>query len=357
MIRTIIGILSAICVSLSLAPEMAAQGTLQDRFRILLPSDARIIETANLRVPGGKARTLVLWMSNPRPIMASWDSGPDFVYGDHWFGPTSLSLIDPANRKLINTIGIHSLNEARGNDGGFSVPFFTWDGPYYVPHPDKNHKGTPLLLYLRDLTGEGVAGQFALFEYLASGISSGSVFGYNATSDRAVQYPIESTEGSFRPVMQSWEAQVFATKPLSPGYWKFTWEPGHGSFEWIDETVRFDSVRQLFVEKRTIRPYPGFAQTHCDLKIESAPDLLNVVGQVAPDFNDEQIREILGVMDETRPNIIGNTSVVLMFHGEQIELRVKWLISGEKKIGIEFTAESNLIAAIQIQANAWCHAE
>jgi hypothetical protein len=251
MAHATIGILSAVCVSLSLTPEMTAQGTLKDRFGSLLPSDAKIIETANVNIHSGNARMLVLWMRDPKRAAASWDSGPDFVYGDHWFGPTSLSLIDPTNRKLINTIRIHSPHEAPEVNGSYSVPFFTWDGPYYVPRPDKNHKGTPLILHLRDFTGEGVAGQFALFDYVATSVSFGSVFGYSPKSDRAVQYPIELTEGKFRPVIQLSETRVFETKPISPGYWKFTWEAGHGSWAWIDVTVGFDPARQLFVEKVT----------------------------------------------------------------------------------------------------------
>ena len=357
MAQTTISILSAICMSLSLVPEMTAQGTLKDRFGALLPSDAKIIETANLNIRSGKARVLVLWMNNPKRVTVSWDSGPDFVYGDHWFGPTSLSLIDPTNHKLINTIRIHSPNEAPADNGSYSVPFFAWDGPYYVPHPDKNHKGAPILLHLKDLTGEGIAGQFALFDYVATGISFGSVFGYSPTSDRAVQYQTELAEGRFRPVTQLWETQVFETKPISPGYWKFTWEAGHGSWAWIDETVRFDPARQLFAEKRTIRPYPGFAQAHCDLNIESVADLWAAVGQVVPDFDDAKIRDIQGLIDTTRPDSFVATGVVVKFEGEQVQLQLEWLISDARRIGIEFTAASNLVAAIQLQANTWCGAE
>jgi hypothetical protein len=79
MARTTIGILSALCASLSLGSEMTAQGALKDRFGALLPSDAKIIEAANLNIRAGRARVLVLWMSNPKRVMAYWNSGPDFV--------------------------------------------------------------------------------------------------------------------------------------------------------------------------------------------------------------------------------------------------------------------------------------
>ncbi len=357
MPHTTISILSAICISLSLAPEMAAQGALKDRVNALLPSDAKVVEVANLNVARGNARALVLWMSNPKRVLASWDSGADWVYGDHWSGPTSLSLIDPLNRKLINTIRVHSPDEVPEDNGGYSVPFFTWDGPYYVPHPDKNHKGTPLLLHLSDLTGEGVAGQFALFDYVATSLSFGSVFGYSPISDRAVQYPIQLTEGRFRPVIQLSATQIFETKPISPGYWKFTWEAGHGSWAWIDETVRFDPARQLFAEKKIIRPYPGFAQTHCDLKIESISDLFTDLGKVIPDFDGAVIRDVRGLIDSTRPDSFVSTGVIVTFQGEQVVLELEWLISDATTIGIEFGGESRPVAAIQAQGATWCSTE
>jgi hypothetical protein len=357
MARTTIGVLSVIWMSLLLAPETPAQVVLKNRLSALLPPDAKIIETASLSVRGGKARTLVLWMSNPKRVVASWDSAADLVYGDHWFGPTSLSLIDPTHRKLINTIRVHSPNEAPDDNGSYSVPFFASDGAYYVPHTDKDDKGRPLLLHLRDLTGEGIAGQFALFDYVASGISKGSVFGYSPTSDRAVQYPIELKEGKFAPLIQSSATQVFATKPIVPGYWKFTWEAGHGSWAWIDETVRFDMKRQLFAEKQTIRPYPGFGEVHCDIEIKSLPDLLTAIGRVVPDFDQTKMSGVRGLIDTTRAGNLSATGVVVRFQGEQFPLQIEWLTSDARRISIEFTAASDLVTAIQIQGSTWCNAE
>ena len=158
------------------------------------------------------------------------------------FGPTFLSLIDPSNAGLIDTIGIRPNQASPDNDGGFAVPFFTYDGLYHVPHPDKDRRGTPFLLRLRDLTGEGVAGQFVLFDHVASGIAAASVLGYSFRSDIVVQYPVESTLNRFNPVVETWAIQVFDRKPSPAGYWKFIWEPGRGDSAWIDEEVR--SIRQ-----------------------------------------------------------------------------------------------------------------
>jgi hypothetical protein len=182
-----------------------------------------------------------------------------FLYGDHWLGPTFLSLVDPSDARLINTIPIHR-NDESPEDEDFAVPFLTLNDPYDVSRPDKDGKGKPALLHLQDFTGESVAGQFVLYDHVVSGIAAGSVQGYSAKSDTALQYPIELTLDNFKPVVQGWANQVFETKPSRPAYWKFTWEPGHGKENWVDEEVRFDPARQLFIEKKTLRPYTGSDQ-------------------------------------------------------------------------------------------------
>ena len=339
---------------LYLTASVAAQDPLAHRVADLLPSSARIIETANVPVRTGKTRVLVLWMKAPRRVISGCDSTADLLYGDHWFGPTFLSLIDPSNARLINTIRIRPKQELPADDGDFAVPFFTYDGPYYVPHPDKDRRGTPFLLHLRDLTGEGVAGQFVLFEHVASGIAAGSVLGYSARSDTAVQYPVESTQNKFNPVVKNWAVQVFETKPSRDGYWKFTWEAGHGDFEWIDEEVRFDPARQLFVEKMTTRPYPGFAQVHCDLDTTSLTNFLGRMQKVAPDGID--IQWLQGLIGKTSPNSIAAAGMVPTFNGSQKLLGLTFQVSNSGAIGIDFETDSGFAAALRAELKTWCSA-
>jgi len=342
---------------LSLAAALAGQSTSPVRFSSLLPADAKIVETKDLSVGAGTTRALVLWMSHPKRVMASWDSGPDFVYGDHWFGSTSLSLIDLSNRRLINTIRIHPPNDTPADSGGYAVPFFTSEAPYYVPQPNTDHRGTPLLLHLLDLTGEGVVGQFVLFDYVATGISYTSVFGYSPKSDSAVHYPIEVIEDRFRPVVQFWVTQIFATKPIPPGYWNFTCEAGHGSWAWIHEEVRFHSVRQLFVDRRTTRPYPGLSEMHCDLEIRNVPELLRIVGRIVTDFDATKTRDVQSLIDTTPANTFTATAVSVTFQREEVDMQLEWLKSDGGKIGIELTAATKLVAAIRTDVKAWCTAE
>ena len=240
------------------------------------------------------------------------------------------------------------------DDGGFAVPFFTYNGPYYVPHPDKDRKGIPSLLHLRDLTGEGVAGQFVLFDHVASGIAAGSVLGYSSRSDSAMQFPVESTQNKFHPVVETWAVQVFNTKPSRGGYWKFTWEAGHGDFEWIDEEVRFDLARQLFVEKRTTRPYPGFAQLHCDLDTMSLTNFLGRMQKVAQD--EKEIQWLQDLIGKTTPNNIGSTGMVPTFNGSQKLLNLTFQVSSSGAIGIDFQTDSDFAAALQAELKTWCSA-
>ena len=343
-----------ILVGLYLAASLAGQRSATNRVSDLLPSDARIIETASVRVPTAKTRMLVLWMQDPQRVISKWDWAGDLLYGDHWFGPTFLSLIDPSAARLINTVPIRPRSESSEDEGGFSIPFFTYDGFYYVPHPDKDRKGKPLLLRLRDLTGEGVAGQFVLFDHVVSGIAAGSVFGYSPQSDTAVQYPVELTNNRFHPVVQFWAIQVFDSKPLRAGYWKFTWEPGHGSWAWVDEEVHFDAARQLFVEKLITRPYPGFAQVHCEVDTPSLESFLGRMRNLAPDGID--IEWLKGSIRNAPTNSISALGMVPTFNGTREMLELEFQVSPVGAIGIDLTTDSRFAAALLPQMQTWCSA-
>jgi hypothetical protein len=343
-----------ILVWLCLTASIVGQAPSRHRVPDLLPSDARIIETANVPVRTAKTRVLVLWMTAPRRVMAAWDSAADFLYGDHWFGPTFLSLIDPSTARLINTVTIRANRDSPDDQGGFAIPFFTLNSFYYVPHPDKDRKGKPLLLRLQDLTGEGVAAQFVLFDNVASGIAAGSVFGYSSRSDTAVQYAIERTENRFHPVVEFWAEQVFDQKPLRAGYWRFTWEPGHGEEEWIDEELHFDAARQLFVEKLTTRPYPGFAQFHCEVEATSLTNFLGHMRKVAPDGTDiEWLQSLIG---KAAPNNITAAGMVPTFNGTQVSLTLEFQVNTGGAIGIDFSTDSQFAAALRAQLQTWCSA-
>uniref|UniRef100_Q01TE8 Uncharacterized protein n=1 Tax=Solibacter usitatus (strain Ellin6076) TaxID=234267 RepID=Q01TE8_SOLUE len=343
-----------ILVWICLTASVVGQRPLPHPVADLLPPDARIVETANVPLRSAKTRVLVLWMNSPRRVMSAWDSAADHLYGDHWFGRTFLSLINPSTDRLINTVTIRSNPDSSDDEGGFTIPFYTHNGFYHVPRPDKEGKGKPLLLRLQDLTGEGVAGQFVLFDHIVSGIAAGSVFGYNSRSDTAVQYAVEHTQNRFTPVVGFWAKQVFNRSPQRAGYWKFTWEAGHGEWDWIDEEVHFDAERQLFVEKSATRPYPGFAQVHCDLDTASLTNFLKRMRDVAPDGID--IEWLQSLIAKTPPNTIAAAGMVPTFNETQEPLNLVFQKSAGGAIGLELSTGSRFAAALRAQLQTWCSA-
>jgi hypothetical protein len=95
-----------------------------------------------------------------------------------------------------------------------------------------------------------------LYEYEVCGTALTSVFGYSRASDMAVQYQVEVLGRDDPASIDTWVSTVFGRKPVRPGYWNFSWEPGHGANVTIHEEVSFDRARQLFVDQQTITPYP-----------------------------------------------------------------------------------------------------
>jgi hypothetical protein len=244
-----------------LAAVLAAQSVSSTIVQGLLPSDAMTVEIADLRAVVGKQRLLVLWMQSPKQEVREPDAGfcGDAVYGDNWVGPTRLSLVDPVNRKLLNTIDVVGPAYSRDAADSFRLPFLVGNYYYHVPQMNLKKEGKPTILYLRDLTGDGVAAEVVLFMYGACGIAETGVFGYQEQSDRVVPYLVEVQDGSGQPKAEQWVSQIFAREPISPGHWDFIWEPGHGSDVKIHEQVLFDKVRQMFLDQRTITPYPDAA--------------------------------------------------------------------------------------------------
>jgi hypothetical protein len=249
-------LVAATCLSVANLLAQVLPGTIQK----LLPPDAKIIETVSLNVGAGKARVLVLWMEHPERVVWRDDPGSFCVrqvYGDHWVGQARLSLVDSAKSRLVNTVEIQpSYSQPGDNERGFEVPFWVPTAHYHVPRPDAKGEGKPVIMMLRDLTGEGVAGQFVLFDYINCGGASSSVFGYSPRSERAVQYSVEVITNDEKPKITLWAMEIFETRRIRPNQWDFTWEPGHGFDGWIHEQVSFDRGRQVFVDKQKITPYP-----------------------------------------------------------------------------------------------------
>jgi hypothetical protein len=161
-----------------------------------------------------------------------------------------------AEQRLVHnpgTIEVRSPNEgANDSEHNFPIPFHVSNNYYRLPQIDAKNEGTPDILNLADLTGEGVAGQFVLFEYSACGIAETAVLGYSQSRDAAVQYGVETSGTGAKEELVSWVEHTFGEKPIRPGIWNFSWDPGHGSESRIHEEVSFDPRRQMFVDHTTL---------------------------------------------------------------------------------------------------------
>lgn len=94
-----------------------------------------------------------------------------------------------------------------------------------------------------------------LFSYYVCGTSLTSVLGYSAKTDAAMRYSVSTVEEDGKTVSDPWVPRVFGDKPTRPGYWDFTWDPGHGADASIHEHVVFDRARQQFVQTSRSMPY------------------------------------------------------------------------------------------------------
>ena len=169
-------------------------------------------------------------------------------------GQLVFRLLTRRSVKYLTLLQSRIFLSIQGDGQSFPIPFFVPNDFYDVPNPNSRNEGTPRILNLRDLTGEGYAGQFVLFEYEFCGTPLTSVLGYSRVSDRAVQYQVEILGSNDTPTLDTWVATIFGRKPASPGHWDFTWEPGHGANRNIHEQVSFDPVDQLFVDRQEIAP-------------------------------------------------------------------------------------------------------
>jgi hypothetical protein len=231
------------------------------QLKTLLPVGAEIIEIADLNIVAGKPRIMTLWMLNPeRNLDDRWNQNQaggyctDIVRGDFgkfWKGPTRLSLVDSGDARIVNTIEVRDdCGGCRAPADSFTVPLCVLNRQSPLGKPTPELLGRPNL-DLRDLTGQRLNAEFALFTFEAFGLVSTGVFGYEPKFDRVVQYPVEIL-GSKKPVTVLWTEEVFAREPVRPGYWKFTWEPGHGDPATHQEEVSFDRRRLLFRQKTRV---------------------------------------------------------------------------------------------------------
>ena len=213
-----------------------------------LPPGAAVVETQAIPPSVRPNRALILWMLRP----AKHDRGPlagsnpytcpEYTRGSYYAGPTRVSLLDTAAKKILNSVPIHDDAEDT-----FDIPYRLEPGHYYaVPGKLTKGEGTPALLALRDLNGDGQALEAAFFDAQACMGLPTTLIGYSVKQDKVIQYPVELKNARGKAASRAWVDYLFWEKPAQAGYWKFDIDyRGRGgtldSYE-----VRYDSAAEKF---------------------------------------------------------------------------------------------------------------
>jgi hypothetical protein len=212
-----------------------------------LPPGAVVIEHAPVRAD----RELVLWMVKPERFDRGPNTNdnpytcPERTRGHHYIGPTRVSLVEPATKRVLNTVPIHPYEE-----DSFDVPYRIVPDYYYrVPGAKPGEEGTPKLLDLRDFNGDGLPLEAAFYEAQACMGLLTTLVGYSPKQDRVVQYPVDLRvigDGPARTSTKTWADYLFSYKPVSPGRWLYEidYRGRAGSLDAYD--IRYDSARERF---------------------------------------------------------------------------------------------------------------
>lgn len=178
--------------------------------------------------------------------------------GSFFYGPARLSLVDTKANRLVNTI---KLRRKEHDEDSFNVPYRVLAGYYYfVPDRERGQEGTPTLLALRDLNGDGLPLETAFFEARACMGVWTTLFGYSPKQDRVVQYQVELkiteqkivegrgivTTGRAKTETATWVDYLFSESPSEPGHWsyKIDYTGRAGTLDTYD--VHYDRAREKF---------------------------------------------------------------------------------------------------------------
>lgn len=223
-----------------------------------LPPGAVVIERATVR----SDRELVLWMVKPKKFDRGPNSKdnpytcPERTRGHHYIGPTRVSLVEPATKRVLNTVLIHPYKE-----DSFDVPYRIVPDYYYsVPGAKPGEEGQPKLLDLRDFNGDGLPLEAAFYEAQACMGLLTTLVGYSPKRDRVIQYPvflnihsrdIHEDHGPVGPTRhrterQSWVQYMFLEKPQTPGHWRYKIDFSGRLGPILDFDIRYDPARERF---------------------------------------------------------------------------------------------------------------
>jgi hypothetical protein len=226
-----------------------------------MPAGATIVEARRLPRPARQDRALVLWMRSPSRHPRGMDDDaayacPEYSRGDHFSGPTRVSLLDLAKRRVVNT---RVVRDPRSGEDTFDVPYRFWAGAetYAVDGPTEHEMGRPRILALRDVNGDGKPFEFVLYASEDCMELETTLLGYSERRDAVIQYTARlGPPGRPKRWRQAWVDGLFAAAPVRRGHWVYDvdYSGRGGCRERYD--IRYDPKREAF--EGTV------AETECD---------------------------------------------------------------------------------------------
>jgi len=191
-----------------------------------IPKEADIIEQMPIPSNFHPHRALVLWMPSstryPHPQGKPYTCA-DNTRGSYYRGPARVSLLDTGADTVINTLRIP---EWRDGIDTFDIPFRIRGGlHYYAPAATEQTEGKPVILYLYDYNGDGLALEFALFDAVGCTGLKTALIGYIPKRDSVVWYAVKlAVTRGVRTTTEiyRWTDYLFSKNPVAPGEWEFT---------------------------------------------------------------------------------------------------------------------------------------
>jgi hypothetical protein len=214
-----------------------------------LPKGAKIIETQALQSAKYANRALILWMikpvRNPRGTPDEPYTCPEETAGHFYSGPVRVSLVNPVEKKIINTIEIR---EEQGEDS-FEIPYKIHRGYYFVAGVRGQQEGKPTIMHLKDYNGDGRIAEFALFDAIACMGLSTALIGYSETQDKVIQYTTQlkiTVGGKQTTENLQWVDYLFGRKPVKAGFWKYEidYRGRGGSLDKYE--IRYNAAKERF---------------------------------------------------------------------------------------------------------------
>lgn len=201
-----------------------------------------IIEVVNVSPTRSMYLTMLGKERHPRDRKEIYTC-PEETRGHYFTGEVMVTLVNRKTKGLINTILIDT-NDAENNK--LDLPYRIKRGYYKVPKVDRYKEGRPIIMDLKDMNGDGLPHEFAIYNALACMGLDTTLIGYSKKQDKVIQYPIElkTAKGLSKGF---WADYLFGHEPNKKGVWKYQIDyRGRGGT--LDKyTFRYDRARETFL--------------------------------------------------------------------------------------------------------------